>query len=367
MRSLYPEIEPDESGHLDVGDGQRIYWETSGNPAGKPAVVVHGGPGGGSTPAQRRYFDPERYRIVLFDQRGCGRSVPHIADGADLAVNHTDALVDDIERLRVHLGVEQWLVFGGSWGSTLALAYAQRHTDRVSELVLRGIFLLRRFELDWFYNGGTAKVFPDEWEGFLAGLPDEERAGYSVDSASSISGDRVDSASSISGDLIAAYHRVLTGPDRRAAERAALAWTTWEQRTSHLRPVDAPPESARFALAFAGIENHYFVNGGFLAENELLTGAARLRDVPGVIVHGRYDVVCPVRNAWDLHRVWPTATLRIVPDAGHAADEPGIVDRLVEATDRFATERPHRITPTERGTAAHGRRHDGDRAQVRRR
>ena len=326
MRTLYPPLEPYASGHLPVGDGQEIYWECSGSPDGKPVVFVHGGPGGGTSGEQRRFFDPERYRIVLFDQRGCGQSRPHIADAAGsvtelaaiLSVNTTQALIDDMEKLREHLGVDAWQVFGGSWGSTLGLAYAQAHPDRVTELVLRGIFLLRRSEIDWYYNGGAAHLFPDEWEGYLAPIPDDER----------------------DGDLVAAYHRLLTGDDRELAQRAASAWTRWENRTSHLLPQqDSRPEdsakAARFDLAFAGIENHYFVNHGFLDDGQLLTNISRIAHVPAVIVQGRYDVVCPMRSAWDLHRAWPQAQLEIVSDAGHASFEPGIVDQLVAATDRF--------------------------------
>lgn len=317
-RTLYPAIEPYDAGHLDVGDGQRIYWETSGNPAGKPVVFVHGGPGGGTGPAQRRYFDPDTYRIVLFDQRGCGRSTPHIADGADLAVNTTTDLVADIERLRDFLDVERWLVFGGSWGSTLSLAYTQRHRQRVTGLILRGIFLLRRSEIDWYYNGGAGHMFPELWEKFLAPVPEAER----------------------DGDLVEAYHRLLHSHDRDVATEAAIAWSSWEAATSYLLPqADQIAENAdpRFALAFAGIENHYFRNGGFLRENQLLADAHLLADIPGVIVQGRYDVVCPATSAWELHKAWPSSELIVVDDAGHSASEPGIIHHLVEATDRFAS------------------------------
>lgn len=326
MRNFYPEIEPYASGHLDVGDGQQIYWETSGNPDGKPAVFVHGGPGGGTSPAQRRFFDPARYRIVLFDQRGCGQSRPHIADGADLAVNTTPHLIADMERLRTHLGIDRWQVFGGSWGSTLGLAYAQAHPDRVTELVLRGIFLLRRSEIDWYYNGGAAHIYPDLWESYLEPIPVDER----------------------DGDLVAAYHRLLTSGDAATARAAARAWTGWEQATSYLLPrpdeesdgssADDPQkkDTDRFDLAFASIENHYFVNHGFLRDGQLLDEIDTIASIPGVIVQGRYDVVCPMRSAWDLHRAWPAADLRIVADAGHASYEPGIRHHLIEATDRFA-------------------------------
>ncbi|MEZ5213173.1 prolyl aminopeptidase [Gordonia sp. PP30] len=327
MSGLYPPLEPYASGHLAVGDGQEIYWETSGNPAGKPVVFVHGGPGGGTSGEQRRFFDPERYRIVLFDQRGCGRSRPHIADAeaagpdalaAALAANNTAALIGDLEKLRTHLGIDRWQVFGGSWGSTLGLAYAQTHPDRVTELVLRGIFLLRRSEIDWYYNGGAAHLFPDVWESYLAPVPEDER----------------------DGDLVAAYHRILTGSDRAAAARAAAAWTGWENRTSHLLPRSDSGDGDRFDLAFATIENHYFVHGGFLDEGQLLSNIGALQDIPGVIVQGRYDVVCPMRSAWDLHRAWPQARFVVVDDAGHASFEPGIAAQLVAATDHFAKEAP---------------------------
>lgn len=320
MRTLYPSITPYDSGMLEVGDGQSVYWEVSGNPAGKPVVFLHGGPGGGTAPFHRRFFDPEAYRIVLFDQRGCGRSTPHIADGADLAVNTTPHLLADIEALRIHLGIERWQVFGGSWGSTLALAYAQRHPSRVTELVLRGIFLLRRTEIDWYYNGGAGHLYPDEWEKFLAPVPPAER----------------------DGDLVTAYHRLLHSPDPEVALRAAVAWSSWEGATSSLLPQpDRVAESAepRFALAFARIENHYFRHGGFLDEGQLLRDIGTLEGIPGVIVQGRYDVVCPAISAWDLHRAWAGSVLHIVGDAGHAAAEPGITHRLVEATDQFARSR----------------------------
>jgi proline iminopeptidase len=323
LRTLYPEIQPFRFGHLDVGDGQQVYWELSGNPDGKPVVFLHGGPGGGTDPAYRQFFDPAAYRIVLFDQRGCGRSTPHVADGADLSVNTTDRLLADIEMLRDHLDVERWQVFGGSWGSTLALAYAQKHPHRVTELVLRGIFLLRRSEIDWYYNGGAAHLFPELWEQFLAPVPEQER----------------------DGDLVEAYHRLLHANDVEIATRAAIAWSAWEGATSSLLPKPeriAESSEPRFALAFARIENHYFHHRGFLDEGQLLRDAARLEGIPGVIVQGRYDVVCPATSAWALHRAWPGSQLDIVGDAGHSALEPGIVDRLVRATDRF---RPWRTTP----------------------
>ena len=311
-RSLYPEIEPFDTGFLEVSPLHRLYYEQCGNPHGKPAVFLHGGPGAGCNDKSRRFFDPAVYRIVLFDQRGCGRSTPH----AELADNTTWHLVEDIERLRTHLGIERWLVFGGSWGSTLALAYAQTHVDRVSELVLRGIFMLRRWELEWFYQKGCDALYPDAWEGYLAPIPPVER-----------------------GDLMSAYHRRLTGHDAAVRLEAARAWSTWEGATSFLHQDLAHIASSgedEFALAFARIENHYFVNGGFFdADDQLLRDASRLRAIPSVIVQGRYDVVCPARSAWDLHRAWPEADLRIVGDAGHSAFEPGILHELVLATDQF--------------------------------
>ena len=316
MRSLYPPIEPYDRGMLEVGDGQAIYWETSGNPAGKPAVFLHGGPGGGTSALNRRYFDPGRYRIVLLDQRGCGNSTPHIADGADLSVNTTAHLIADIEAVRAELGIERWLVFGGSWGSTLSLAYAQKYPHRVTELVLRGIFLLRRKEIDWYYNGSAGYVYPDEWEKFLAPVPAAER----------------------DGDLVEAYHRLLHCTDPEVATAAAVAWSTWEAATSTLRPDPERTADAgdpRFALAFARIENHYFRHGGFLDEGQLLRDIGAITHIPGIIVQGRHDIVCPAVSAWDLHRAWPQSRLRIAYDAGHSATEPAIVHHLVEATDTF--------------------------------
>ena len=309
---LYPPIEPYRTGVLDTGDGHQIYWELCGNPAGTPAVFLHGGPGAGCSPDHRRLFDPRRYNVLLFDQRGCGRSRPH----ASLEHNTTWHLVADIERLREMLGVPRWLVFGGSWGSTLALAYAQTHTERVSALILRGIFTLRRSELHWYYQDGASWLFPDLWEDFLAPIPPEER-----------------------DDLMAAYRRRLVGPDLAVQRQCARAWSLWEGRTIRLLP-DTDAESHHgeddFALAFARIENHYFVHGGWLEEGQLLRDAPRLRHIPGVIVQGRYDACTPVRSAWDLHRAWPEADWRLVPDAGHAWLEPGILRELRAATDRFA-------------------------------
>jgi len=298
---------------LAVGNGHEIYWEECGNPAGKPALFLHGGPGAGCDTRARRFFDPARYRIILFDQRGCGRSRPH----ASLEHNTTWDLVADIERLREHLGISSWQVFGGSWGSTLALAYAQAHPARVTELVLRGIFLLRKSELGWFYQQGASALFPDRWEAYVAPIPSGER-----------------------DDLMRAFYRRLTGADRAAAIAAARAWAVWEGSTSYLLTDDDNVRKwgeDEFALAVARIECHYFVHGGFLrSENQLLDEVGRIRRIPAVIVQGRYDVVCPMTTAWDLHRVWPEADFRVVADAGHSAFEPGITDELVRATDRFA-------------------------------
>ena len=312
LRSLYPEIEPFDSGFLPVSPLHTLYYEQSGNPNGKPVVFLHGGPGGGTNAKCRRFFDPAVYRIVLFDQRGCGKSTPH----AELTDNTTWDLVADIERVREHLGVDRWQVFGGSWGSTLALAYAQTHPDKVSELVLRGIFMLRRWELEWFYQKGCDALYPDAWETYLDAIPEVER-----------------------GDLMSAYHRRLTSTDAKTRTDAARAWSVWEGATSFLWQDKSHIESSaedEFALAFARIECHYFVNGGFFEhDDQLLRNVARIRNIPAVIVQGRYDVVCPLRSAWDLHRAWPEAVLHIVQDAGHSAFEPGIVHELVEATDRF--------------------------------
>lgn len=321
-RVPYPPIEPYASGMLDVGDGQSLYWETCGNPDGRPVVFVHGGPGGGTLPLHRSMFDPAAYRIVLVDQRGCGRSTPHVADGADLAVNTTWHLVADLERVREHLEIERWQVFGGSWGTTLGLAYAQEHPERVTELVLRGVFLCRPSEIDWFYRGGAAHLFPDAWEGYLAPL---------------LAADGPDAVLAPGYDHVAAYHRLLHCGDPGTELAAARAWTTWETTTSTLLPrpagVDGDPD--RFALAFARIENHYFVHDAFLTGRAILDRMDRIAHLPAVIVHGRYDVVCPVANAWELHAAWPGSELHIVPDAGHAMAEPGTTHHLVEATDSF--------------------------------
>jgi proline iminopeptidase len=313
MRTLYPAIEPFDAGQLRVDERHVLYYEQCGNPDGKPVVMLHGGPGAGCSPKMRCFHDPSKYRIVLFDQRGSGRSRPH----ADLVDNTTWHLVADIEALRAHLRIDAWQVFGGSWGSTLALAYAQSHPRRVTELVLRGIFMLRRWELEWFYQEGASRLFPDAWEHYIQAIPQVER-----------------------GNLISAFHRRLTGDDAQIRLAAARAWAVWEGATSFLR-VDqnfvSGHEDAQFALAFARIENHYFVNGGFFeVEDQLLRDAHRMADIPGVIVHGRYDVVCPVANAWDLHKAWPKARLQISPTSGHSAFEAENIDALVRATDAFA-------------------------------
>ena len=312
-RILYPEITPYLSGALPVGNGHEIYFEECGNPQGKPAVYLHGGPGGGSNPSQRRVFDPKKYRIVLFDQRGCGKSTPR----ASLEHNTTWDLVADMERLRDHLGIETWQVCGGSWGSTLALAYAQNHADRVSELILRGIFTLRQSELDWYYRDGAAALFPDEWEKFTAAIDPGER-----------------------GAMIKAYYSRLTSEDAGIRRGAARAWSIWEGSTINLLQ---RPEQIRhfgkedFAEAFARIECHYFINAGFFEyDGWLLDQVDRIRHLPATSIQGRYDVCTPMTTAWDLHRAFPEADFYIVADAGHAFDEPGIADRLVRTTDKYA-------------------------------
>jgi len=308
----YPPIEPYTRHRVAVDQYHSLYVEECGNPRGIPAVFLHGGPGAGCEPGHRRFFNPARYRIVLFDQRGSGRSTPH----ADLTDNTTWDLVADCERIRVKLGIERWLVFGGSWGSTLALAYAETHPERVLALVVRGVFLCRDAEINWFYQEGANWVFPDWWEDFLAPIPEAER-----------------------GDLLHAYHRRLTGTDELARMAAAKAWSIWEGRTATL--LANPDVQAHFAdphvaLCLARIECHYFVHQAFLRPDQLLHDAHRLAGIPGVIVQGRYDIICPLRSAWDLHRAWPAADLQIILDAGHAAFEPGIRAALVAATDRFA-------------------------------
>ncbi len=311
---LHPQLEPYATHRLAVDHGHRLYLEECGRPDGIPALFLHGGPGAGCEPAHRSFFDPHRYRAVLFDQRGCGRSTPH----ASLRANTTWDLVADIERIREYLGIERWLVFGGSWGSTLALAYAQTHPRRVSRLVVRGIFLCRPQEIRWFYQDGASWVFPDYWQDFLAPIPDAERH-----------------------DLLHAYHARLTGSNELARMAAAKAWSIWEGRTATLFPnedLQAHFGHPHVAMSLARIECHYFVNNAFFEPDQLLRNAGRIANVPGVIIQGRYDLICPMRSAWDLHRAWPGADLQVIPDAGHAAFEPGIRAALVAATDRFADE-----------------------------
>lgn len=314
MKTLYPTVEPFDTGRLRVSAVHELYYEQCGNPAGQPVVFLHGGPGAGLVPDYRRFFDPQAYRIVLFDQRGAGQSTPH----AELEDNTTGHLIDDIERLREHLGVDRWLVFGGSWGSTLSLAYAEMYPERVTELVLRGIFLCRPGEIRWFYEEGegASAIFPDGWEQYVRIIPKAER-----------------------GDMLGAYYRRLTSGDPAVRLEAAKAWSVWEGSALTLLPNKAlldqftEPEKA---IALARIECHYFVNNCFFeSDNFLIENIDKIRHIPAVIVQGRYDIVCPMISAWDLHRAWPEAELIVVPDAGHSALEPGIASALVDATDRF--------------------------------
>lgn len=312
MQALFPAIEAHRHGTFAVGDEHCLYWEESGHPAGIPVLFLHGGPGSGCEPWHRRFFDPQRYRILLFDQRGAGRSTPH----ASLTDNTTWHLVADIERLREFFGVHHWVIFGGSWGSTLALAYAETHPERVLGLILRGIFLCRRQDVQWFYQSGADRIFPEAWSDFLAPIPPAEH-----------------------GDLLTAYHRRLTDPDLAVRSAAAHAWSVWEGRCSCLYP--SPQVQAHFAhsavsISLARIEAHYFMHDCFMEEDQLLRDAGRLVDIPGVIVHGRYDIVCPVQQATALHAVWPSAQLNIIADAGHSAAEPGNTRALVAATEAFA-------------------------------
>jgi proline iminopeptidase len=313
MRDLYPAIEPYDQGMLPVSPVHTLYYEQSGNPEGLPVVFLHGGPGGGTVPDYRRFFDPAAYRIVLFDQRGSGKSTPH----ANLEDNTTWHLVADIERIREHLGIDGWHVFGGSWGSTLALAYAQTHPERARALVLRGIFLCRPKEIRWFYQEGASAIYPDAWEHYVKVIPGAER-----------------------DDLLGAFHRRLTSDDEAVRLEAARAWSVWEGSTSKLYPDEdfiAHFGDPQFALAFARIECHYFMNNAFFeTDNYLIENVGKIRHIPTVIVQGRYDVVCPLMSAWELHRAWPEAELKVIPDAGHSALEPGTRSALVEATDRFA-------------------------------
>lgn len=312
--SLFPDIKPFATHRLDVDPPHQLFVEECGIPEGIPVLFVHGGPGGGCSPKHRCFFDPTVYRIILFDQRGCGRSTPH----AELKGNNTDALIADIEKLREFLGIEKWVLFGGSWGSTLSLVYAERFPERVLGLIVRGIFLCRRQDLLWFYQDGASRVFPDFWQQYIAPVPVGER-----------------------GDMMRAYYKLLTGNNELARMGAAKAWSGWEAQCSTLKPdmqlVDQFTDP-RFALALARIEAHYFINDAFLADNEILDNAHRLHGIPGVIIHGRYDMVCPFDNAFALKQAWPDADLQIIRDAGHSAMEPGITEALVKATNRFARE-----------------------------
>lgn len=315
MHAFYPPIDPHESGMLDVGDGHHVYWEVSGNPTGKPVVVLHGGPGAGTVPTQRQHFNPEKYRIVLFDQRGSGRSTPHVSDPThDLATNTTWHLVDDMEALRTHLGVDRWQLFGGSWGATLALAYAQTHPERVTEIILRGVFTLRSLELNWLYGGGAAHLFPDAWARFVAPVPAGERT-----------------------DMVAAYHKLVFADDPSVSMAAAMAWSLWEGATvSTQSSMNLSYGDEKFAVSFARIALHYFVNGGWMDDNQLIRDAGKLGDIPGVIVNGRYDLVTPPITAYELSHAWPTGEPVILPFAGHAVGDPGIAEQLRIATDKFA-------------------------------
>ena len=312
QRTLFPSIEAYKTHRLKVSPIHEIHVAEYGNPDGKPVVMVHGGPGAGSNPAMSRYHDPAAHRIILFDQRGSGQSTPH----AEIEENTTWDLVADMETIRRHLGIDRWQLLGGSWGSCLSLAYAQTHPNRVSEMILRGIFTLRREEIEWFYQAGASYLLPDEFEKFIDPIPEEDRS-----------------------DMVAAYYRRLTGPDKDLQLKCARAWSMWEGAALSLLPNPgrvAAFGTPNYALAFARIESHYFYNGGFMdSDDQLIARAGLLRDIPGVIVHGRYDVCTPVKNAWDLHRAWPSAELNIVPDSGHAMTEPGIIDALVGATERF--------------------------------
>lgn len=313
QRNLYPLHKARRTGRLRVSDLHEIWWEESGLASGLPVIALHGGPGGGSSSEMRRFFNPAAYRVILADQRGCGRSTPH----SELEDNDTWALVDDIEKLRVELGIEKWVVFGGSWGATLALTYAIKHPERVLGLVLRGIFLITEAEISWFYQQGAGRIFPDAYERYVAPIPEDERH-----------------------DLLHAFHKRLTSDNRQERKTAARAWARWEGETLSLKgPKTRPPrfDEDDFADAFARIENHFFVNKGFFPEDGwILNNTHKLAGIPGIIVHGRYDVVTPLSSAWQLKKAWPEADLHIIPDAGHSSLEPGIVDWLIRATDQFA-------------------------------
>ena len=312
MLTLFPEIQPYARGRLPVSDGHELYFEQSGNAQGIPVLFVHGGPGGGSSDFNRRFFDPEKYRIILFDQRGCGRSRPH----ASVENNTTAHLIADMEALRLHLGIQQWLLFGGSWGSALSLLYAEQYPDNTSGLILRGIFLCRDQDVRWFYQSGANHIFPDFWKGFLEPIPEEERH-----------------------DLLTAYHRILTSNNEIARMSAAKSWSAWEARCSTLEPSNGLVghfNDPHVALALSRIETHYFVNKAFIEDNQIIRNANKIRHLPITIIHGRYDMVCPISQALELHRALPEASFNIVRDAGHSAMEPGITDNLIKATNHFA-------------------------------
>lgn len=310
VQFLYPPIDPYDQRMLDVGDSHRIYVEQCGNPEGLPVIVLHGGPGGGCSPAMRRYFDPRVYRIILFDQRGCGRSRPH----ASVEANTTWHLVEDIERIRTLFGIDRWYVFGGSWGATLALVYAQTHPERARHLILRGVFTMTQAELDWFYGGGAGKFWPETWERFVSPIPEEER-----------------------DDLIAAYHRRLFCGDVSAEMRYGRSWSAWENALASIHSSGTSGESpGEYARAFARLENHYFVHGGFLEEDgQILNRMDRIAKIPGIVVQGRYDMICPPSAAWEITAKWPLGELRMVRNAGHALSEPGISAELVRAMDQI--------------------------------
>ncbi len=312
MQILYPDIKPFDQQWLEVSPPHQLYLEQSGSVEGIPVLFLHGGPGGGSDPVHRRYFDPEKYHIIIFDQRGAGRSKPH----ANLEDNTTSALIADIERIRQHLHIDKWLIFGGAWGSTLALAYAQQHTERVLGLILRGIFLARQQDLDWLYQGGAAHIYPDYWEDFIQPIPPSER-----------------------NQMLSAYYRRLTGDDEIARMSAAKAWAIWEGRLATLQGSHKTIEhfsDPRLALSLARIETHYFIHQCFLDPDQLINNASKLKNVPGIIVHGRYDMVCPLENAWILMKAWPQVELQIIREAGHAISEPAIIDALILATKNMA-------------------------------
>lgn len=315
LRKLYPLMEPNRTGFLQVSDLHEIYYEESGRIDGVPAIALHGGPGGGSSPDMRRYFDLSKYRLTLFDQRGAGKSRP----ASELKDNTTWDLVEDMEALRKHLGVDKWVVMGGSWGSTLALSYAIKYPERVRALILRGIFMLRHKEIQWFYQTGADRIFPDAYERYVSVIPEDER-----------------------GDLLSAFYKRLTSDDSKIRAEAAYAWARWEGETLSIKGPAALPQrfdDADFLDAFARIECHYFMNKGFYENDSwILDNIKTIAHIPGTIIHGRYDVVTPVENAWELHKAWPQSELYIIPDAGHSSMEPGIIDQLVKAADKYACE-----------------------------